>query len=116
VILTWRTTRRDSDTKRHYVGIWTKHLKTKTELHQTVLNRCLKSLEQKGYIKPIKSVKFPTRKMFMLSHLEPSVEVTGGPWYTDQEFDTVFIKALLTTCLRFITERVRYDITTSLNI
>ncbi|KAH7107220.1 RNA polymerase Rpc34 subunit-domain-containing protein [Auriculariales sp. MPI-PUGE-AT-0066] len=83
-------------------GIWTKHLKTKTELHQTVLNRCLKTLEQKGYIKPIKSVKFPTRKLFMLSHLEPSVEVTGGPWYTDQEFDTSFIQALLSACHQFI--------------
>lgn len=38
-------------------GIWTKHLKGKTELHQTVINRCLKSLEQKGLIKAVKSVK-----------------------------------------------------------
>ncbi|KAI0822407.1 hypothetical protein BC628DRAFT_676153 [Trametes gibbosa] len=29
----------------HHVilGIWTKHLKAKTELHQTVIDRCLKS-------------------------------------------------------------------------
>ena len=24
----------------------------------------------------------------MLYHLEPSVEMTGGPWYTDNELDT----------------------------
>ena len=44
-------------------GIWTKHLKGKTELHQTVIDRCLKSLMQKQLIKSIKAVKvcaFPT--------------------------------------------------------
>lgn len=38
-------------------GIWTKHLKTKTELHQTVIDRCLKSLVQKQLIKVVKNVK-----------------------------------------------------------
>ena len=38
-------------------GIWTKHLKAKTELHQTVIDRCLKSLVQKQLIKATKSVK-----------------------------------------------------------
>ena len=38
-------------------GIWTKHLKAKTELHQTVIDRCLKSLSQKQLIKSVKSVK-----------------------------------------------------------
>ncbi|TFK53165.1 hypothetical protein OE88DRAFT_1657064 [Heliocybe sulcata] len=86
-------------------GIWTKHLKAKTELHQTVLDRCLKSLVQKKIIKPEKSVKYPTRKIYMLAHLEPSVELTGGPWYTDNELDTEFIKLLCTACLRFIRDR-----------
>ncbi len=36
-------------------GIWTKHLKAKTELHQTVIDRCLKSLVQKQLIKTVKS-------------------------------------------------------------
>ncbi|KZT22961.1 hypothetical protein NEOLEDRAFT_1137326 [Neolentinus lepideus HHB14362 ss-1] len=86
-------------------GIWTKHIKAKTELHQTVLDRCLKSLVQKKIIKPEKSVKYPTRKMYMLAHLEPSVELTGGPWYTDNELDTEFIKLLCSACLRFIRDR-----------
>jgi DNA-directed RNA polymerase III subunit RPC6 len=38
-------------------GIWTKHLKAKTELHQTVIDRCLKTLMQKQLIKVVKSVK-----------------------------------------------------------
>jgi DNA-directed RNA polymerase III subunit RPC6 len=40
-----------------YKGIWTKHLKAKTELHQTVIDRILKSLLQKTLIKVVKSVK-----------------------------------------------------------
>ncbi|KAL1939461.1 hypothetical protein VTO73DRAFT_10017 [Trametes versicolor] len=86
-------------------GIWTKHLKAKTELHQTVIDRCLKSLTQKALIKAVKSVKFPTRKIYMLAHLEPSVEMTGGPWYTDNELDTEFIKLLCSACLRFIRDK-----------
>ena len=49
----------------------------------------------------------PTRKIYMLFHLEPSVEMTGGPWYTDNELDSEFIKLLCSACLRFIRDRVR---------
>lgn len=52
-------------------------------------------------------LKHPTRKMYMLFHLEPSVEVTGGPWYTDKELDVEFIKLLSKACLKFIRDRVR---------
>jgi len=38
-------------------GIWTKVLKTRTNQHQTVLTKCLKSLENRRFIKCIKSVK-----------------------------------------------------------
>nr|VWP00844.1 Peroxisomal biogenesis factor [Ganoderma boninense] len=41
----------------------------------------------------------------MLFHLEPSVEMTGGPWYTDNELDTEFIKLLCSASLRFIRDR-----------
>jgi DNA-directed RNA polymerase III subunit RPC6 len=105
-------------------GIWTKHLKAKTELHQTVIDRTLKSLLQKNLIKVVKSVKVyhpflillkkrlhaqlqhPTRKIYMLANLTPSVEMTGGPWFTDNELDTEFIKLLLEACAHYIRERV----------
>ncbi|TDL14995.1 hypothetical protein BD410DRAFT_756850 [Rickenella mellea] len=87
-------------------GIWTKHLKAKTELHQTIIDRCLKSLVQKDLVKGITGVKVhPTRKLYMLAHLEPSVDITGGPWYTDKELDTEFIKLLSSACLRFIRDK-----------
>jgi len=87
------------------IGIWTKHLKAKTELHQTVITRCLKSLESKQLIKVVKSVKHPTRKIYMMAHLEPSVEITGGPWYTDNELDIEFIRMLSSACLQYIRDR-----------
>jgi len=42
----------------------------------------------------------------MLSGLEPSVELTGGPWYTDNELDTEFIKNLSAAILHYIKDRV----------
>ncbi|KAJ6539133.1 RNA polymerase Rpc34 subunit-domain-containing protein [Mycena capillaripes] len=83
-------------------GIWTKHLKTKTNLHQTIIDRCLKTLTQKKLIKRVPSVQHPTRKIYMLEHLEPSVGLTGGPWYTENELDTVFIETISKACLKFI--------------
>lgn len=82
-------------------GIWTKTIKAKTNLHQHVVVRCLKSLENQRYIKSIKSVKHPTRKIYMLYNLQPSIDVTGGPWFTDSELDTEFIDSLLTVIWRF---------------
>ncbi|CAO0793580.1 unnamed protein product [Mucor circinelloides] len=86
-------------------GIWTKDLKKKTNLHTIVLNRTLKSLEQKQEIKAVKHVKYPTRKIYMLFSLTPSSEVTGGAWYTDQELDTDFIDSLKAACLKYIMSR-----------
>lgn len=42
----------------------------------------------------------------MMAHLQPAVEVSGGPWYSDKELDTEFIKMLSSACLRFIQEKV----------
>ncbi|KAJ6599290.1 RNA polymerase Rpc34 subunit-domain-containing protein [Mycena vulgaris] len=83
-------------------GIWTKHLKSKTNLHQTIIDRCLKTLTQKKLIKRVPSVQHPTRKIYMLEHIEPSVGLTGGPWYTESELDTVFIETISKACLKFI--------------
>ncbi|KAI9140000.1 RNA polymerase Rpc34, partial [Paraphysoderma sedebokerense] len=83
-------------------GLWIKTLKAKTNLHQGVVQKCVKSLEQRGHIKSIKSVKYPTRKMYMLAELTPSVDITGGPWFTEQEFDVDFIEQIAKQCHRYI--------------
>lgn len=86
-------------------GIWTKTIKAKSNLHQHIVMRCLKSLESQSYIKSVKSVKHPTRKIYMLYHLTPSIDVTGGPWFTDSELDTDFIDSLLIVVWKFIAQK-----------
>ncbi|KAG0690442.1 34-kDa subunit of RNA polymerase III (C) [Pichia californica] len=86
-------------------GIWTKTIKAKTNLHQHIVLRCLKSLESQSYIKSVKSVKHPTRKIYMLYHLTPSIDVTGGPWFTDSELDTDFIDSLLIVIWKFVAQK-----------
>lgn len=86
-------------------GIWTKILKTRTNQHQTVMTKCLKSLENRRFIKCIKSVKNPGRKIYMLYELQPSIDVTGGPWFTDAELDAEFIDSLLLALEKFIQSR-----------
>ncbi|ORX63196.1 RNA polymerase Rpc34 [Hesseltinella vesiculosa] len=86
-------------------GIWTRDLKKKTNLHTIVLNRTLKTLENKQEIKSVKHVKYPTRKIYMLFNTTPSSEVTGGAWYTDQELDVDFIDSLKAACLKYIAAR-----------
>lgn len=86
-------------------GIWTKTIKAKTNLHQHVVLKCLKSLESQRYVKSVKSVKYPTRKIYMLYNLQPSIDVTGGPWFTDSELDVEFINSLLTIVWRHCAEK-----------
>lgn len=59
-------------------------------------------------IKSVKSVKFPTRKIYMLSELQPSIELSGGPWYTDNELDTEFIGVLLRSIHKCLQDRVSF--------
>ncbi|PIA17044.1 RNA polymerase Rpc34 [Coemansia reversa NRRL 1564] len=83
-------------------GIWVRILKQLTNLPQTVITRSLRALESQVLIKSVKSVKHPTRKLYMLTSVSPSSEITGGPWYTDQEMDTDFIEQLARQCHQFI--------------
>jgi DNA-directed RNA polymerase III subunit RPC6 len=41
----------------------------------------------------------------MLWELTPSIEVSGGPWFTDSELDHEFINELLTAMHKFITSK-----------
>ena len=83
-------------------GIWTKTIRAKSNLHQHVVTRCLKNLETQNYIKAVKSVKHPTRKIYMLYSLQPSIDLTGGPWFTEGELDSDFIDTMLTLIWSFI--------------
>lgn len=43
----------------------------------------------------------------MLANLVPSVELTGGPWFTDNELDVEFVGALKRICHKIIQKEVR---------
>ena len=75
-------------------GIWVKTIKAKSGVHATVLTRVYKSLEAKGLIKPMKSVKHPQRIMYIRSGLTPSEEATGGTWFNDGRLDVGMIEAV----------------------
>lgn len=86
-------------------GIWTKDIKSKTGLHQAVLTKTLRALENKRLIKAIKSVKNSTRKVYILYWLQPSADLTGGPWFSENELDTEFIERLSQVCYRYLLSR-----------
>ena len=86
-------------------GIWTRIIRNRTNLHQVVFNRCLKSLESKSRIKSIQSAKFPKRKVYILAHLQPSEDVTGGPFYTDGVLDEEFVHQIGAWAERYVLGR-----------
>ncbi|KAJ6018192.1 hypothetical protein N7451_001571 [Penicillium sp. IBT 35674x] len=75
-------------------GVWIRNIQNRTNLHKSILDRCLKSLESKNYIKTVHNVKHPTKKMYMLAGLAPSEDVTGGAWFTDGVLDANFINSV----------------------
>ncbi|KAJ9061074.1 34-kDa subunit of RNA polymerase III (C), variant 4 [Entomophthora muscae] len=86
-------------------GIWIKTIKMKTGLHDTTVDKCIKSLVLKNLIKQISSVKSATQKRYMLFDLQASEEITGGPWYHDNKVDEQFVKLLYDNCFKIIARR-----------
>lgn len=83
-------------------GIWIRDIRFKSNLTPTQLNKILKSLETKKYIKAVKSVAASKKKVYMLYSLEPDRSVTGGAWYQDQDFETEFVDILTQSCCTFL--------------
>lgn len=85
------------------VGIWTRDMKQRTNLPQGKITKILKLLEERGLVKAIKSIQNASRKVYMLSSLEPAKEITGGPWYgSDQQPDKAFIETIRTVVSSFV--------------
>mmetsp|Transcript_914 Transcript_914/g.2036 ORF Transcript_914/g.2036 Transcript_914/m.2036 type:complete len:303 (-) Transcript_914:24-932(-) len=84
-------------------GIWTRDIKLATSIPQHNLTKTLKILEQRSLIKSVRSVVSKSKKLYVLFDVTPAKTVTGGPWYSDQEFDHEFVTALSD----FIVEMVR---------
>ncbi|KAF8774800.1 DNA-directed RNA polymerase III subunit RPC6 like protein [Argiope bruennichi] len=81
-------------------GIAPKEIKYVTNLPQPQITKILKSMEAKRLIKSI--VSSTKKKLFMLYGLEPSHAVTGGTFYSGQEFETEFVDVLGEQCYRYL--------------
>ncbi|CAH1791664.1 unnamed protein product [Owenia fusiformis] len=87
-------------------GIWIRDIRWKSNLLLTQVNKILKSLESKKLIKAVKSVAASKKKVYMLFNLEPDRSVTGGAWYSDQDFEAEFVDILNQQCFKFLEQRL----------
>ncbi|KAI5180237.1 DNA-directed RNA polymerase III subunit RPC6 [Nematocida sp. AWRm80] len=83
-------------------GIWIKDIKTRSGLHQNLVTKILKTLEQRMIIKSVKSIK-QNRKVYMLYDAVPAADLGDGPWFTqDAELDIGFVDALKTVIYEWL--------------
>ncbi len=66
----------------------------------------LKALKSKKLIKEVKSVNSTRKIVYMLYDLEPDSSITGGAWYSEQEFESEFVEILNQQCYRFLHQRL----------
>ena len=83
-------------------GVWIRDLRYNTRLQKNRIEKILKRLTIVGLIKSVKSVASMNRRLYMLKDTVPSREISGGPWYTDSEFDEGFIGSLRTAIEQLI--------------
>ncbi|XP_031154431.1 DNA-directed RNA polymerase III subunit RPC6 isoform X1 [Sander lucioperca] len=101
-------------------GIWSRDIRFKSNLPLTEINKILKNLESKKLIKAVKSVaaskkkvymlynlcvccvQASKKKVYMLYNLQPDRSVTGGAWYSDQDFESEFVEVLNQQCFKFL--------------
>lgn len=77
------------------------------------MKNALKQLQTKGLIAPFKNVEHPNKKMYIKASIRPSDRATGGPWYTDQNFDDAFIEELQRVVFDYIKRQSSYHSTHS---
>ncbi|KPI38697.1 DNA-directed RNA polymerase III subunit RPC6 [Cyphellophora attinorum] len=87
-------------------GIWTKLILKRVMAHQKVLERTYKSLEAKGRIRPMKSVMYPQRKMYIVAGLQPGEDATGGAWFNEEgKLDTQLLDGVTLWLEKHVSDR-----------
>jgi DNA-directed RNA polymerase III subunit RPC6 len=84
------------------LGSWIRDIRGQSNLGQTQLAKVLKTLEGKKLIKVVKTVNNTKKKVYMLYNLEPDHSVTGGAWYSEQDFESEFVEILNQQCFRYL--------------
>jgi len=83
-------------------GISTNEVKSKLGMNMNLLNKILKKLEKKLLIKSLKMVNMKNKKIWIGYDIEPSQEVTGGIWCSNQEFDKNLVEVIKQKCLEYL--------------
>ena len=87
-------------------GISTSDLKMKMHIESsTFINRILKTLNQKLLIKSLKVLNTKNKKVWIGYDIEPSQEVTGGVWCSNQEYDNKLIDVFRDKCYQYIVQQ-----------
>lgn len=79
----------------HTKGLWTKDIKRRTGLAQSVVANALKKMGNRNLVKPVVSVQSKHHKTYMLAQLTPSEDVTGNSFYDAGDLDESFRDELL---------------------
>uniref|UniRef100_T1J5Z6 DNA-directed RNA polymerase III subunit RPC6 n=1 Tax=Strigamia maritima TaxID=126957 RepID=T1J5Z6_STRMM len=87
-------------------GIWVRDIRNKCNLVLTHVTKILKLLESEKLIKSVKSVEACKRKLYMLYNLEPDTSVTGGAWYSNEDFDQDFVEILNQQCYKYLYQKL----------
>ncbi len=53
-----------------------------------------------------RTIQASKRKVYMLFNLQPDRSVTGGAWYSDQDFEAEFVEVLNQQCYKFLQDKV----------
>lgn len=83
-------------------GLWSRSIKAKSGLSQTLVGKSLTRLEIKGLIKSVKHFKSPAQKIYMLSYLQPGQELVGGPFFDGSEIDEALVDELSNLTVFFV--------------
>ncbi|RHZ52879.1 hypothetical protein Glove_456g14 [Diversispora epigaea] len=83
-------------------GIAKSDIQKQTKIVQSVVENCLKSMQEQ---KLVKEVKPKSKKLYMLFDIKPADESLSRLLYTNGEPDTVVVEALKSLCYNFIYHR-----------
>ena len=86
-------------------GILDREIRSKSNLIKTQLNKILKALQDKKLIKQVSSVAQANKKVYMLYDMEPDRSITGGVWYSSQDFESELIEILNQQIHRYLQQK-----------
>lgn len=91
-------------------GIWLKRLKVNTGVAPGNVPKIIKKLEGSQLIKSIKSVKAPAQRIYMLSHLAPAEDITGGSFFDAGDLDEGLVEELGNLIVFFVSGQSWVDV------